>query len=356
MNAIAGRALRWVITGAIVVFLVLFARTIDWPAAWQSIRTASLPLLAIAVGVNFLSLLFKAFRWWLFLRPAGAPSPILAIRATLAGAGLNNVLVANGGEAARVVFVSRASGVKSSTILATLALERLFDPVGFIMLLVYAVVAYRLPPALEQFRTPADIALVVMLLLLGWFLYSARNARERVTRQATEQEEGVWARFRAYLAGFAMSTKALATVPRFLGALVLSLGAWITQVLTFEYAAAAAHVPMPRAASLAALLGINLGNLLRATPGNVGFFQFVFALAVEPFGIAREKAIAVSLLIQTLQILPITAVGVMLAPEFILGRSRARIEAEELAKKGEPAMLGAIGEESEKLAGAAREP
>ena len=121
------KALRWVVTALIVVFLVIFARTIDWSSAWQSMRSASLPLLIAAISVNFLSIAVKGVRWWLFLKPAGSPSLGLSMRATIAGSGLNNVLVANGGDAARVVFVSRATKLSSSTVLATLALERLFD-------------------------------------------------------------------------------------------------------------------------------------------------------------------------------------------------------------------------------------
>jgi hypothetical protein len=133
------------------------------------------------------------------------------------------------------------------------------------------------------------------------------------------------------------------------------MGSWITQVLTFEYAAAAAHVQMPAAASLAALLAVNLGLLIRATPGNVGFFQFVFALAAEPFGVARNDAIAVSLLIQTLQIIPTTMLGVALAPEFIFRRGE-RKRAEALAKEMQPAVLGGLPQEGEKLSGAPRQP
>ena len=356
MNPRIGRGIRWVITGAVVVFLIIFARTIDWSAAWQSIRTASIPTLAIALAINFASVMMKAIRWWLFLRPAGAGSPFLAARATLAGAGLNNVLVANGGEAARVVFVSRASGVPSSTILATLALERLFDPVGFMILLVYGVVAFDLPPALERWRLPAEIALGLMFVLLGWFLYSTRHAKPEDLAEAREHSGGLLGRIKTYLTGFALSARVLATLPRFIGALVLSMGAWITQVLTFEYAAQAAHVQMPHAASLAALLATNLGLLLRATPGNVGFFQVVFALAAGSFGVARDEAIAVSLLIQTLQIVPVTIIGVLLAPEFIFGHSRAREEARAIADEGEPAVLGVLPEEREKFGRAPREP
>src|SRR3954470_13713236 len=144
------KGIRWAISAAILVFLILFARTIDWHAAWNSMRHASMPLLAAAIGANILSVLIKGVRWWLFLRPICVTSLPLAIRATIAAAGLNNVLVASGGDAARVVFVSRVIGVRSSTVLASMALEKLFDPIGFVILLVFGVLPFELPPQCER--------------------------------------------------------------------------------------------------------------------------------------------------------------------------------------------------------------
>ncbi len=322
MNKSVSRALRWALTAAIVAFLIIFARTIDWTAAWTSIRSASLPLLAAAIGVNLLTIVIKAVRWWLFLRPAGSPSLPLALRATIAGAGLNNVLVANGGDAARVVFVSRATDIPSSTVLATVALERLFDPVGFVILLVFGVMVFSLPPSLEKWHLPAEIALALIAVLLTWFVYASRHVKPAHVPERRETPRSLVGRVRVYLVGFAASTRSLTSGPRFVGALVLSMLSWAGQFATFQLAASAAHVAIPPAGSLAALLAINLGLLIRATPGNVGFFQFVFALAVEPFGIARNDAIAVSLLIQTLQIIPVTLLGVALAPEFIFTRKK----------------------------------
>ena len=326
MNPGISRTLRWTLTAAIIAFLVVFARTIDWTAAWHSIRTASLPLLAAAVIVNFLSIAVKGVRWWLFLKPAGSPSLALATRATIAGAGLNNVLVANGGDAARVVFVSRATGIPSSTVLATLALERMFDPVGFVVLLVYGVIAFSLPPSLEKWRLPAELALVVIAGLLIWFVYASRNARPGDSVAPVHLPRGFWGKIKSFFTGFVASTRVLASGPRFFWALVISMLAWVAQIYTFELAAEAAHVTIPPAGSLAALLAVNLGLLIRATPGNVGFFQFVFALATEPFGVPRNDAIAVSLLIQTLQILPVTLIGIALAPEFIFKRHEGKRE------------------------------
>jgi len=331
VNPTLGRWLRWLLTAAIVAFLIVFARTIDWSAAWRSIRDASPLLLLAAVVLNFLTIAIKGVRWWLFLKPAGSPSLALAMRATIAGSGLNNVLVANGGEAARVVFVSRATGIPSSTVLATVALERLFDPVGFVILLAYGGLAFSLPPSLAKWRVPAVGLLVVIGALLAWFVYSARHITPDSVWEVTGAAKGSWSKVKAYFAEFAMSTRSLTSAPRFIGALIISMLAWVGQILTFELAAAAAHVSIPVAGSLATLLATNLGLVVRATPGNVGFFQFIYALTAGQFGVARNDAIAVSLLIQTIQILPVTLIGVALAPEFIFKRSAGRGRVERIA-------------------------
>ncbi len=333
MNSKLKKGIRWGFSAVILAFLIYFATKINWHEAWDSMRHASLPLLAAAIGVNILSVLVKGVRWWLFLRPIGIKSLPLAVRATVAGAGLNNVLVANGGDAARVVFVSRVSGVPSSTVLASLALEKLFDPIGFVMLLVFGVVVFKLPPQFERWKLPAELVLVAIVLLLVFFVYATRHIKPEHVPERRAKPRTWWGKTRAYITSFGQTAGRLATGPRFLGAMALSLFAWACQLWTFELAAAAAHVYIPRAGSLACLLGINVGLIVRATPGNVGFFQFVYALTAGEFGVAQNSAIAVSLLIQTIQILPLTLVGIALAPEFILRRGRKDKETEQVAKK-----------------------
>ena len=75
------------------------------------------------------------------------------------------------------MFVSRASGVSSATVLASLALEKAFDPIGFVMLLVGGVLLFDLPPQFERWRVPAEILLGVIVLLLVFFVYATRNAK-----------------------------------------------------------------------------------------------------------------------------------------------------------------------------------
>jgi len=269
-------------------------------------------------------------RWWVFLRPVGAHSLGLALRATFAGAGLNNILVANGGEAARVVFVARSAHVPSERVLATLALERLFELVGYAVLLALAALFLEHPPMLRGARPLALLALVGMGVLMT---YLVRHPKAPLS---APEETGAGTRFgraRAYLARFAGTIAQVSTVPRFGAALLLSVVGWALQVATYHLTARAAGFPIPLVGTLAALLAVNLGFALRATPGNVGLFQFLYAATAAGFGLDKEAAIAVAFLIQTQQILPVTALGVALAPEFIFRRRKR-------ARPGEPALPG----------------
>lgn len=314
MKPTAARVLRismWVFVGA---FLVLFATRVEWGETWRAFRSASPSLLLLAAAVNLLSLVLKGVRWWVFLRPVGADSFWLAMRATFAGAGLNNVLVANGGEAARVIFVSRISHVPSAKILATFALERLFELSGYVLMLVLGIWLLPMPGHISALR-PFAITALATLGFFVLFLLSREKTEERVT------DESTWrGKLRGYARRFTHTLASASTVPRFVAAMALSIGAWGLQIATYHLTARAVHFPITFTGTVACLLAVNVGFALRPTPGNVGVFQLLYALTAAALGFDSNAAVAVAFLIQAQQILPVTAIGVLLAPEFLRRR------------------------------------
>ena len=312
------RALRWSITAIVLVMLVVFARKVNWHSTWAAIQDSSLSILLLAALVNLLSLVLKGVRWWVFLRPIGVTSLWLTLRATFAGAGLNNVLVANSGDAARVIFVSRASHVTSAKVLATLALERLFELIGYVVMLALAVSLLPLPPALERTRPFAWIALAVIAVMLVYLVRRPEGAEHLLEGTG----EGWRAKTRQYARRFMHAVSGLSTGPRFGAAILLSVGVWVLQVATYALTARAAHFPLPLVGTVAAILAVNIGFAIRATPGNVGVFQVLYAATAAAFGLDQNEAIAVAFLIQTQQILPVTILGIALAPEFIFQKRR----------------------------------
>jgi uncharacterized protein (TIRG00374 family) len=319
MNKAVSRSLRVALTVAIVAGLVVFARKVNWSLTWQHITEANLTILLAAAIVNLLSLALKGVRWWIFLRPAGVPSLWLALRATFAGAGLNNILVANGGEAARVVFVARAAHVQSAKILASLALERMFELIGYIVMFVMAVSFLELPSWLSRARPVAWLALVVVVALMI-YLVRRPHLDEIIMPEATAI--GWRARLAEFFRHFGTTIGGISTGPRFIVALVLSVAIWAMQVWTYALTARSADFNLSLVGTVSALLAVNVGFALRATPGNVGVFQAFYALTASAFGMDSDQAIAVALLIQSQQIIPVTLIGVALAPEFIFKRRK----------------------------------
>jgi uncharacterized protein (TIRG00374 family) len=322
MTASRRRALRIATLLGVIVILAAFGRSVDWRATALVVRSADLGLVGAALALNLFSLALKGVRWWVFLRPLGNVRLSLVLRATFAGASLNNLVVAQGGEGARVLLVSRAAGIPSAGVLAALALERVLDMVSYLGLLVSAAWMLELPDHLARWRVAAAGVLAFALLCLGVLgATSSRATPAGVGGLAPERALG--GRIAAYFRRVRGDVALVASPARLASGMLLSLAAWSLQVATYHLTARAAHLPLPLAGSVAAMLAVGLSFLVRATPGNVGVFQVIYALTVRSFGIAEGPAVAAALLIQTVQVLPTVVIGTLLAPR-LLGRTPPR--------------------------------
>jgi uncharacterized protein (TIRG00374 family) len=312
----ASRVARALIVVIILAALVVFARTVNWSEAWRAVRAASPGMLVAATVINIVSMALKGVRWWIFLRSIGVPSLGLAIRGAFVGQAFNNVLIANTGEAARVLLVARAAQVPSERVWATLALERLFEFVGFFLVLGAAFAFLDLPAALDHARPIAGIGLVVIAIVLVYLVRHPGSA----TAADSAQGGSVLGRAREYMRGFFGTMATVSTPARFAGAFAVSMGVWVTQIVTYHLTAIAAGFAISLAGSIAALLAVNLGFFARATPGNVGVFQAMYALVAVAFGMDKDAAIGVALLIQFQQLIPVSVLGFLAAPQFIRNR------------------------------------
>jgi uncharacterized protein (TIRG00374 family) len=313
------------ITVASVALLVYFARRVPWDETLRAARYASPWLLLAATVVNFGTVLLKGVRWWVLLRPTMPRlTAALPVRAAVIGSGLNNILVANGGDAARVLLVARATGTSRSTVLATLVVDQLLDIAGYAALLVFSTTLLPFPAALARWRAPLTIALGGVAALLAVLMWRARSSPS-FDASGARGDPATRPRGRLFgaLARFERALSTVASGRRVAQSLGLTAAAWLVQVITYALAARAVQMPLPLAGSAAAVVAVNLGLVIRATPGNVGIFQFLYVLAVAPFGVGSGRAVAASVLIQAIQIIPVTLVALLLAPHLATRRAPA---------------------------------
>jgi uncharacterized protein (TIRG00374 family) len=313
------RWLHGVLTLGMVALVVYYARTVHWDASWRAIRSASPWLLFLAALANLATVAAKAVVWWIFLRPVGAPSLGLAMRATAAGAGINNLLIANSGEAARAVLVTRSSAASGTGVVAALALERLFDFIGYVLVLIGAAFLLPLPESVARWRPEAVGVLGAIVVVLIALLAHAPHPPP-----ADQEITGTVARMRAGFERFIERLAHIVTLRRMGAALVLTLVNWGTQIASYHLTAVAAHFPISIAGSITAMLLVNVGFLARATPGNVGFFQFVYAATAQAMGLSKDAAVGVALLLQVVQNGPVTVLGAALAPDLVLSARKRK--------------------------------
>lgn len=312
--------IRWAITAVVLILLIVYARTLRWDVIVATLRGASFSLVIAAILVNLLTLGVRGILWWMFLRRLGPVSLTTAIRGEVVGAALNSVVIANGGEAVRVLLVARETGLPSSKVLASLTAERLFDPLTFLLLFTVGVIVFDLPPALETFRWAAA-GLLILVLCLGIFLI---RFKPRAVGAVSEPASRAWSgRALAKLRAFGHDVGRLANASRFAMALVLSATIWSMQLGVYSLGGLAAGVDLPLSGVVASLLLANAALVLRATPGNVGVFQVTYVIAAAEFGISTETATAAALLIQSIQIIPVLLLGIALTPRLMLLRARA---------------------------------
>ena len=328
MNARLVRHWRLGVIALLAAGSVAYVRRVPWTPVLTTMSHASLGLLALALCFHWLALSGKAGIWWIFLRPLGGPRFKTVARGTLVGATLNSLFVGSSGEAGRVVLMSRLTGIPSASILATVVLERAVDLCGFLTLLAWAALLFPIP-------RPIGLAGCVALIILATFVLARRLRSRTLTRgvPGPGQSPSLIARCRRYVRAVFASTREIASTRRVAIAIALTLVDWCSELVSYSLVARAAGFPIGVRGSLVALLAVNVGFLVRVTPGNVGVFELVYATVARSLGLSYDLAIAVALMLHLVQDVPTALLGVSFGMRLFAGDSRSLAPARSVPRR-----------------------
>lgn len=307
--------------GAVLVVLVLtaaavlYAQHVQWARVSTVIREASIALLGLAAAFHFLSLLAKGGAWFVCLRAVGRAPFWVVARATFVGSALNCLFIGSSGEAGKVVVMTRATGLRSYVILTTIALERMLNVGGFVAFACLSAAFVPLPVAVGRILVVGGPA----LLTAGWLVSRRRGGARAaaLTRDQRTRRPRIRRVVRVYARRIATVAHQVVTWRRLAIAVPLTFLDWSCQLMSYHLVARAAHLQLPLSGSLVALLAVNLGLVIRVTPGNVGIFEFAYATAAHAHGVPMDAALAVGLLIHLTQDLPTIVAGLVVGRRFL---------------------------------------
>ncbi|HET9040529.1 MAG TPA: lysylphosphatidylglycerol synthase transmembrane domain-containing protein [Gemmatimonadales bacterium] len=311
------RTLSAVIGVALAVALLVWAlRGVHLSEVMRHLRNARLAPLVAAVVVATLTYPIRLVRWRLLLRaPDGGALPATPLwHAVAIGFMANNTLPFRAGELVRLLAASRLAKVRFSTVLSSVAVERIFDGLTVVALLSMALLASDLPPDVAvggvSLRHVAQVTGVLgAAALLGALLVVAFPlAAERVVRRVLPSG-GFADRLVALIEGLRHGLTVLRSPALLAGTIVWSLILWLTNGLAFYVAFKAFGIPVGFLGALLMQGILVFGISVQLTPGFVGQFEAAIVAALALYRVPNDLASSYAIAFHATTFVPIILLG-----------------------------------------------
>jgi uncharacterized protein (TIRG00374 family) len=314
-----------------VVAVIILVGSVDIGAALQVLATASPAWIAVMFVTTTVDIGARGARWRALLAPIARLPYRRVLGYTYIGYLANNVLPARLGELYRSHALGEGEGVSRPTVLGTVVVERVVDTVMVVAIASVAVLVLSVRGVMTSavLLGLAFVSLLVIALGLGMAAHRLPGA-DRVAAIIARRPR-LLELARRLRVGLAVAGR-----PRVVAAaLAFSAFAWAASTGTFLAAGQAVGVELTVAQAALLTSGVALVSIVPSGPGYVGTFELTVVAIADGFGIPRDSAFALGLLVH-LMILLTTSVGGVIAMLAFRRRHAAAAEAEGL-EGGEPA-------------------
>jgi uncharacterized protein (TIRG00374 family) len=296
---------------AVLVFLAV--RQVDFGVLAGVLRDANYLYVALAIGVYFIDLAVRAARWQILLSRVGTISagrlyPVLAV-----GYMANNLLPGRVGELSRAFLVGRREHVSATSVLATIAIERVID--GLTILVLLLVTLLILPSTLPEagwLTTIANAAaltfgvgMVAFVVLLVWRRSWVRLAARILSVLPAHYGDRLAVILDRFIVGLAVLRD-----PWHLGQVLgLSILVWVIGAGTYFLVSAGFGIQMTTAGAIATICVVNLATAIPQAPAGVGAFEAAAEQMFILFGVATTTAFGITIVLHAVIFFPVVVVG-----------------------------------------------
>ena len=311
---------RWRFWAGVVisaVFLWLALRGLSVAEVIAQLPGLNYWWLVPAVGVYFLAVLARTWRWHYLLRPIKSISTGSLFPVVVIGYAGNNIFPARAGEVLRAIVLKRRERVAISASLATIIVERVFD--GVVMLSFIFVNLTELASltadsgfagnirTLALVGTIAFFSALVLFILAAMFPQQALHWLTYLVRRLVpaRYQENLLAVGGKFLGGLA----ALRSPRDVLMVFLTSVVVWLLETVKYWFVMHA----FPFEVSFFTLMlmnGIvNLATTIPSAPGYIGTFDAPGIAVLSAYGVERTLAAVYTLVLHAALWFPITALG-----------------------------------------------
>ncbi len=306
------------------VGIALAVRGVEWRKFVDVIAHGQWLLLLGAAAAGGGAIVAAGMRWRLAARPHADLSAGDAIDIVMI-CNLVNMIFSRLGDLARAALTAHASRAQSGRVLGGVVVERFVDVFILLMLAAGLSQVVPFPPAVRTgvslFAVVAVAALVTIWWAADWCSSAARVAIGVFSTRAAGLAAGL-------IDSVSDGVKASARSNQLWRVAAWSLGVWVVSGIAVILTIRALGIEVPWFAGLFALLVINLGGAIPASPGSIGVYHYVFVLALSVWTPERSTALGAAVVSHAIGAVVTVLLGVVgLARQHIsLGRLRSMFQ------------------------------
>jgi glycosyltransferase 2 family protein len=310
----------WVGIAISAFFLFLVLRGLELDQVWEAMRTAQYAWLIPGVGVYFLGVWVRTWRWHYLLRPLKNISTRSMFPIVTIGYMGNNIYPARAGEVLRAAVLRQREGVPISASLATIIVERIYDAVvmlGFVFLNLPELARLTQDTGLVGGLDIRTLALVGSLIFIGALLVFLLAAMfPPITERFVDFFINYFlpGRFRPrvkelsvrFLSGLESLRSPFEAVMIFFTTVLI----WLLETAKYWFVMHAFDFEVSFFALMLMNGIVNLATTLPSSPGYVGTFDAPGIAVLMAYGVAQGVATSYTLVLHGALWFPITLLGV----------------------------------------------
>jgi len=296
-----------------------FAHDVLWTEVMDILRTVRVEYVLLAAVTLLAEFFLRAHRWAILLRPLGTQVRLMDLwSATVIGAAVNTLLPLRAGEIAKPMVVARRTGHRLSTLFATNVMERVFDLLGMVTILVIMVLMLPGSPGddtlvVNLYRYGSIIGFAALAALAIFFLLAtqenaARDLFEKILLIAPPAARRPFLHlFDGFVAGLG-STRNRNSLWKAGG---LSVAMWLNGAVAIWLLFQAFGFELPFAAACFTGVAIALTVALPQAPGFIGVFHIAIEKTMVLWGVPDAESKGYALVFWAVSFVPVTLVGLI---------------------------------------------
>lgn len=291
-----------------ILFIYFIIKNVDLSIIWINIQGLSWYLYVVILVIYLVNLVLRTFRWQIVIQPISEVKFVDIFKALVYGYMLNQILPVKVGEVARAEYLTRKNKVSRSSMLGTVAVERVFDMLVVLLFFGISVLfSETVMNRMESSWLPVSllivgfILIIIIFLNLNFFKYFTTHLPIKLNKFI----DGV-------IDNLSYSFKIFYSIKNVFKISIITLLVWLLTCLSCYLIVNELGIQIPYYAYFFIVSAGTFGMIIPSTSGNIGVYHGVAMAALMLFMVSKEEALSYAIISHAFDFIPNIVLGTIL--------------------------------------------